>query len=214
VDTIDVAIADDHGILRSGVRMLINSQPDMRVVAEASGTAEIISAVERAEPHILLLDIGLAGDSGLTALKQMRTKRPLIRAIILTMHSDVALMRSAVAEGAAGFVLKQAADTELLLAIRAVHRGGLFIDPSLAAEFMAEKATAPAGNLLSRREKQVLQLIAQGNANQEIANRLYVSVKTVETYRARLAEKLGLRSRKEITRYALLTGLLSPEDFP
>lgn len=212
-DMIRVGIVDDHPIFRSGVKMLINAQPDMCVVAEAGTIAEAVEAVEKSQAHILLLDIGLRKGSGLTALKHVRACTPLTRAIVLTMYNDVALMRSALAEGASGFVLKQAADADLLTAIRAVHKGGLFIDPSLAAEFMAEKLNAPVGKLLSHREKQVIQLVAQGYANQEIARSLCVSVKTVETYKTRIAEKLGLHSRKEITRYALLTGLLSPDDF-
>jgi two-component system, NarL family, response regulator NreC len=214
VDKIDVAIADDHTILRSGVKMLINAQPDMRIVAEFGSIAEILAGIQNIEPDVLLLDIGLTGGSGLLALKQMRIKKPLVKVVILTMHNEVALMRSALSEGASGFVLKQAADTDLLSAIRAVHKGGLFIDPSLAAAFVAEKVNAVPGTILSSREKQVIQLVAQGYSNQGIAKHLYIGVKTVETYKARIAEKLGLRSRREIIRYAVLTGLLRPEDFP
>jgi two-component system, NarL family, response regulator NreC len=213
VEKIEIAIADDHVILRAGVRMLVNAQSDMRIVAEGGSVPEILVAIQNIEPDVLLLDIGLTGGSGLVVLKQVRIKRPMVKVIMLTMHNDVSLMRSAVAEGASGFVLKQAADTDLLSAIRAVYKGGMFIDTSLAAAFMAEKANAPGGSLVSRREKQVIQLLAHGYSNQEIARHLYISVKTVETYKARIAEKLGFHSRKEITRYAVLTGLLRPEDF-
>ncbi len=211
---IGVAIADDHAILRSGLCMLINAQPDMQVVAEVTTVAEVAPALEKSQAQVLLLDISMAGDSGLTALKQLRANRPSTKAIILTMHKDLAVLRSALAQGAAGFVLKQAAANDLLSAIRAVHKGGMFIDPSLVAAVMEDKLNPPAREVLSRREKEVVQLIAQGYGNQEVAGWLYISVKTVETYKARIAEKLGLHSRNEITRYALLSGLLRPEDFP
>ncbi len=208
---ITIAIVDDHAIVRSGIKMLIDAQSDMRVIGEADDPASTLDLLSRTTPDVLLLDIALARTSGLRLLKELREKFSNLRILMLTMHTNLAFVRSALSTGAAGFLLKQAADTDLLTAVRAVARGGTFIDPRLARElFSAGTSTQP--DALSTREREVVKLLAQGFGNQQIAARLCVSVKTVETYRARIGDKLGLHTRREITRYALATGLLSVAD--
>ena len=216
---IRVLIADDHAILRAGLRLLINAQADMQVVSEAPDGTHAVRAARDTRPHVVLLDLTMPGSSGMRALEDIIRYCSETRVIVLTMHDDPAYLRSVLAAGACGYVLKRAVDTELLAAIRAVHRGGVFVDPSLAHVFVqdalnkANKApqSARSLSLLSERELQVLGLIAQGYGSQDIATRIVVSVKTVETYRSRIAEKLGLRSRSDIVRFALEMGLLTSE---
>lgn len=213
-DEIRVAIVDDHPVVRTGIRMLIDAQHDMKVVGEAASIAELAQLVVSNDVQVLVLDLAMPKGSGINGLKLLRSKHPTVRTIVLTMHSDVALLRSALSEGAAAFVLKQSADTDLLAAIRATYKGGLYIDSGLAkALLLIDPNVSSKRNLLSDRERQVVNLLARGFSNQDIADRLHVSIKTVETYRARITGKLGLKTRVEIMRYAVLAGLLSPEDF-
>jgi two-component system response regulator NreC len=214
---IRVLIADDHTILRAGLKLLINAQADMDVVSEAADGDEAVQAVRETTPHVALLDLTMPRSGGLGAVEEIARYCPKTRVLILSMHDDPAYLRSALSAGACGYVLKRSVDTELLAAIRAVHRGGLFVDPSLAEVFVRD-ALDKGGNpgkmskplsLLSEREKQVLSLVAQGYGGQDIAKQLLVSVKTVETYRTRITEKLGLRTRSEVIRFALQTGLLT-----
>jgi two-component system, NarL family, response regulator NreC len=206
---IRVVLADDHAILRSGLTLLINAQSDMQVVGESGFGDDIAGVLARTKADVLLLDISMPGNSGLQALKEVHLKHPTTKVIMLTMHDNLAFVRYAMSAGASGFVLKQAADQELIAAIRAVRKGGVFVDPSLAGALLGMSTPTSAGELLSERELEVLKLVAQGFSNSEIAGRIYVSIKTVETYRTRIRDKLGLRTRTEITRYALATGLLN-----
>jgi two-component system response regulator NreC len=219
VPTIRVLIADDHAILRSGLKMLVNAQVDMEVVGEAPDGEQAVRAARDMKPSVALLDLTMPGSGGLQALEEIARCCPATRVLVLTMHDDPAYLRSVLAAGACGYVLKRAVDTELLSAIRAVHRGGIFVDPSLAHVFVQD-ALEKRGtrgrpqrslNILSERERQVLERIAQGYGSQEIAAQMLVSVKTVETYRARIAEKLGLRTRSEIVRFAVQMGLLTSD---
>lgn len=211
---IRVLVADDHSILRAGLRMLINAENDMEVVGEAADGSQIEEALGRATPDVLLLDITMPAGGGLKALAEVRRRWPRVRVLILTMHEDPAYLRSVLAAGASGYVLKRAVDADLLFAIRAVYRGGTFVDPSMAQNLLPQSAvTAPhKGNLLSPRERQVLQLVAEGYTNQQIADRIFVGVKSVETYRARIGQKLSLNSRADFVRYALEAGLLTPQE--
>jgi two-component system response regulator NreC len=219
METIRVLIADDHAILRSGLKMLINAQVDMEVVSEAPDGDRAVQAARETRPHVALMDLTMPGSGGMGALEEIARCCPDTRVLVLSMHDDPAYLRSVLAAGASGYVLKRAVDTELLAAIRAVHRGGVFVDPSLANVFVQDaldKAAKPGRaprslNILSERERQVLGLVAQGYGSQEIANQIRVSVKTVETYRARIAEKLGLRTRNEIVRFAVQMGMLTCE---
>jgi two-component system, NarL family, response regulator NreC len=217
---IRVLIADDHAILRSGLKMLINAQADMEVVSEAPDGDRAVQAARATRPDVALLDLTMPGSGGMGALEEIARCCPDARVLVLSMHDDPAYLRSVLAAGASGYVLKRAVDTELLAAIRAVHRGGVFVDPSLAHVFVrdaldkaATGRTPRSLNILSERERQVLRLVAQGYGSQEIAKQILVSVKTVETYRARIAEKLGLRTRMEIVRFAVQMGLLTCDTF-
>jgi two-component system, NarL family, response regulator NreC len=216
---IRVMIADDHAILRAGLKMLVNDQADMEVVCEAPDGEKAVQSARETKPDVALLDLTMPGVGGMKALQEMARSCRKTRVLVLTMHDDPAYLRSVLAAGAAGYLLKQTVDTELLAAIRAVHRGGTYVDPSLAnvlvQDVLAKRGTKARSkrpvNILSDREQQVLKFVAQGFSSQEIAKRIFVSVKTVETYRARIADKLGLRTRSELVRYAIRMGLLAAE---
>ena len=216
---IRVMIADDHAILRAGLRMLVNAQADMEVVSEAPDGEKAVQTARETKPDVALLDLTMPRVGGMKALQQMTRDCSEVRVLILTMHDDPAYLRSALADGASGYLLKRAVDAELIAAIRAVHRGGVFVDPRLAnvlvQDVLAKKSrkagsTQPA-NILSHRELQVLKLVARGYTSAEIAKQIFVGVKTIETYRSRLAEKLGLRTRSDVIRFAVQMGLLTPE---
>jgi two-component system response regulator NreC len=211
---IRILLADDHAVLRTGLRMLISSQRDLEVVGEASDGDEAVRKAGTLRPDVALVDISMPGTGGLKAIERIRQAAPATRVLVLTMHDVPAYLRASVAAGASGYVVKRSADSDLLAAIRDVHRGRTVLDPSLAARAAhgslrrrgATDPTTPTA-LLSQREREVLELVAQGFTNQQIADHLGLSVKTVETYRARLVEKLGLQSRAELVRYALDSGL-------
>jgi DNA-binding NarL/FixJ family response regulator len=199
--------------------MLVNAQADMEVVSEAADGAKAVQTARETKPDVALLDLTMPRVGGMKALEEMVRDCRETRVLVLTMHDDPAYLRSALAAGASGYLLKRAVDAELIAAIRAVHRGGIFVDPRLAGVLVQDvlaKKTTKAGstqpaNILSRRELQVLKLVALGYTSAEIAGRLFVGVKTIETYRSRLAEKLGLQSRSEVVRFAVQMGLLTPE---
>jgi two-component system response regulator NreC len=212
-------IADDHAILRSGLKLLIDSQADMEVVAEAADGKQAIERARETKPDVALLDLTMPRTGGMEALQRMPHDAGKPRVVILTMYDDPAYLRSALAAGASGYVLKRAVDGDLLSAIRAVHNGGIFIDPSLAnilvndvlATRNAKSRRPKAATLLSERELQVLNLVARGYSSKQIASQIFVSAKTVETYRARLLVKLGLQTRSDVVRYAVHMGLLTAE---
>lgn len=216
---IRVLIADDHAILRSGLKLLVNSQPDMEVVGEGADGKQAIEIAHDTKPDIALLDLSMPHVGGMNALEAVVRDCRKTRVVVLTMHDDPAYLRSVLAAGASGYVLKRSVDADLLSAIRAVHKGGTFIDSSLAdvlvqdaiATNRRKSARKQPANLLSDRELQVLRMVAGGYSSQQIADQIYVSVKTVETYRSRLTAKLGLRTRSEVVRYAVRMGLLTPE---
>jgi two-component system, NarL family, response regulator NreC len=223
VDKITVLVADDHPVVRAGVRMLISAQPDMEVVGEAADGAECVERVAALRPHVVVLDLSMPRLAGLPALREIVEQHPDIRVLVLTMHEEPATARQVLDAGAAGFLVKRAVDVELIAAIRAVRRGEIFVHSALTGPLLAMARArakgdaphpAPHAEPLSPRELEVLGLLARGYTNQQVADRIFVSVKTVETYRARVLEKLGLRTRAELTRYALAHGLLSAEESP
>lgn len=219
-EKIRIVLVDDHAVLRAGLTALLNAESDMAVVGEAGDGAASLRVVADCQPDVVLLDINMPNMSGLEALSALHKVAPKSRMLILTMHDDQTYLRQALAQGAAGYVLKQAADTELLTAIRTVHHGGAFLHPNHAQALLSPNPTAPPGqsptsddlSILSERELEVLKLIALGHANKEIAEMLYLSVKTVETYKTRIMEKLGLTTRAALVRFALKQGLLTADE--
>ena len=224
-----ILLADDHAVLRSGLRLLIDGQPDMEVVAEAGDGRDAIRRAGETKPDVVLFDLTMPQTNAMETIRHVTRTRPKAKVVVLTMHEHPAYVRAAVAAGAAGYVVKRAADTELLSVIHAVSHGARTVVPPFAdgAEVAAESVARPAEaarmrpprTLLSPRENQVLRLLAHGHSNRQIATRLKLSVKTVETFRARLSKKLRLRGRAALVRYALRTGLvtienLSPESEP
>jgi two-component system response regulator NreC len=218
---IRLVVADDHAILRAGLRMLINAQPDMTVVAEAQDGIEAVQAIHDFDPDVAILDVTMPRSGGLDAIKEIVSRNHSTRVLLLTMHEEPAYLRTALAAGAAGYVLKKSVDADLLSAIRAVYKGRTYVDSELAEVLVRDafrrdgndRTGSTGQNVLSDREMQVLKLVAEGFSSREISEQIYVSTKTVETYRSRFAEKLGLKSRAQIVRYALNLGLLSSEKF-
>jgi DNA-binding NarL/FixJ family response regulator len=207
-----VLLADDHAVLRAGLRLLINAQPDMRVVGEAGDARETLRAACDSEADVLVLDLTLPGASGSDLVARVLGQRRAPRVLVLTMHDDPAYARAALAAGASGYIVKKAADSELLSAIRAVHQGRTFVNVGGAGGLAPQplEGTSPGvpKGPLSPRERDVLERLARGHTNREIAAQIRVGVKTVETYRLRLGHKLGVRTRADLVRHALETGLL------
>lgn len=212
-DATRVMIADDHGVMRDGLRALINGQADMTVVAEVDNATDVIPAALEAEPDILLLDISMPGGGGLPVIGELRKTGCKARVVVLTMHEQPAYLRRALAAGASGYIAKRVASTQLLNAIRAVASGDTQIDESLLGEpgsgdIPIEEPPLKASSALSGREQEVLRHVASGYTNQETADKLGLSVKTVEGYRSRMSRKIGARGRADLVRYALQSGLL------
>lgn len=212
---ITILIVDDHAMVRKGLRLALESQPDLKVVGEAGNVHEAMDAAARTMPQIITLDLTMPGASGVSAIGKIRTLVPQARVVVVSMHDDPAYVRSAIAVGASGYVNKSAADTELISAIRAVARGRVFVDIGDAAtleSILSSPGPSTAGkspvDTLSEREREVLQQVAKGYTNQQIADDIGLSVKTVESYRARLMKKLGLKERADLVRLALEMGLL------
>lgn len=217
---INVVIADDHAILRAGLRMLLHGQPDMRVVGEAENGDQALALVREKKPDVLLLDLSMPGTAGVETTSEIRKRSLRTRVLILTMHAGSAYVEAALAAGASGYILKRSLDSDLVSAIRNVHEGKAAIDSGVTRA-LVEKAIGRRGSrkpsaresfdLLSRREKQVLTLVAEGYTNDEIASKVFISVKSVETYRSRLLKKLQIRTRRDIVRFAVSAGLFISE---
>jgi len=211
---IRILIADDHAVMRSGLRLLLESQPDIEVVAESGTHDEALAALvrHRGGVDVVSLDLSMPGGSAGGLIEGIVRGHPGVGVVVLTMHDDAGHARRALAAGARGYVVKSAADLELLTAIRAVAAGGTHVGTALWGErIVAPKRPADGGSpldALSKREREVLVLVAQGHTNQQIANRLFLSVKTIESYRSRLMAKLGLTNRAELTKVALDAGLM------
>jgi len=209
---IRVLIADDHAVLRAGLRMLLNAQSDMQVVGEAADGAEAVNRAAELVPDVVLLDLSMPGPPGTAIIERLVRLTPSPRVLVLTMHDDPAYLGAALHAQASGYVVKKAADVELLSAIRVVHRGGTVVNLTRPGQGEHRDPALPAADRppppLSQREIDVLRLLALGHTNQEAAKHLALSVKTVETHRKRLRTKLGLKSRAELYRFAVETRLL------
>ena len=212
---IRLLVADDHVVLRAGLRMLLDVQHDITVAGEAGDGAEVLRKARELQPDVVLMDLTMPGPPSGDVIREVLRACPQTRVLVLTMHDDPAYLASAMAAGAAGYVVKKVADSELLSAIRAVHAGRTFVDLTQSLDTAPPAAPAAAKaerpKDLSRRESEVLRLLAQGYSNQQIATQIKVSVKTVETHRTRLSEKLGLKGRAELYRFAVESGLLNPD---
>jgi DNA-binding NarL/FixJ family response regulator len=214
---LQVLIADDHKMVREGLRLLIDSQPDMHVVGEAANGREVLIKARELKPDVIVMDLSMPELNGLQATERLRLEAPEIRVVAITANEDESYLRQLAKVGAAGYVLKRSAGDELVKAISTVAAGGVYFEATLASRALArELGTAFAKTRggtqtadLSDREKEVLVLLAWGYSNKEIAAQLTLSVKTVETYKVRTGEKLGLRSRTEMVQYALRQGWLN-----
>jgi two-component system, NarL family, response regulator NreC len=209
-----ILLADDHVTVRHGLKLLIDSQTDMKVVAEVSDGGAAVQRAQDLKPDVIVLDISMPGVNGLEATRQLKQLQPHAAIVTLTRHSDDAYLQELLRAGVSGYVLKQSAPTELLQAIRAAAGGGQYLDSSLTSRVTAGflgregKGVAKVGAALSEREAEVLRLIASGYSNKEIAGRLSLSVKTVEAHKANAMRKLGLTGRIDIVKYAVLQGWL------
>lgn len=212
---ITVVLCDDHRVVRTGLRLILESEPDVRVVAEAGTAEEVCAAVTINGPDVVVMDIGLHGTNGIEATRTVRAQSPRTRVLVLTMQEDVAYVRQAFAAGATGYLLKDAADVELVAAVRTVASGGTYVHPSLGAALLAvpepgRRVSGPGGEL-TEREEAVLRLLAEGHTNAEVARRLFLSVRTVETHRMHLTQKLQRHTRAELMAVARENGLLEDQ---
>jgi two-component system, NarL family, response regulator NreC len=209
--SVRVLIVDDHAVFRAGLKLLIDAEDDLEAVGEAGNARDAIFQARALEPDVVLLDLVMPDQSGLEAMPTLLHERPEMKVLILSMQDDPHYIREAFAAGASGYILKEAADTEVVAAIRQVAEGSSYVHPAVGAKLVAAE-TAEARRAredpLSDREREVLRLLALGHTNQEIAAQLYISVRTAETHRAHIMQKLRLSSRAELVRDALEQGVL------
>jgi DNA-binding NarL/FixJ family response regulator len=210
--TIRILIADDHGVLRAGLRALLNTEPDLEVVGDASGGYQALVLAARLQPDVVLMDISMPDMDGIEVTRQLTQQQSHMRVLLLTIHQDEALLREAIRAGAAGYIVKRAVESELINAIRATADGGTYVHPTLARALLdtvvrPARQNKPSAQLTAR-ETEVLQAIAAGYTNRQIAEQLHLSIRTVETYRANVRSKLHIDSRAELVRYAVENGLL------
>ena len=209
--TVRILIVDDHAVVRSGIRLLLAAEDDLEPVGEAGTAREAIFEARSLKPDVVLMDVVMPDGNGLDAIPALLHEHPELKILMLSMQDDPQYVRQAFAAGASGYVLKEAADTEVVAAVREVARGGRYVHPELGARLVAaetEELRRAEEDPLSEREREVLRLLALGHTNQEIAKQLYISVRTAETHRAHIMQKLRLTSRAELVRYALAHGLL------
>jgi two-component system, NarL family, response regulator NreC len=211
---IRVLVVDDHAVVRSGLRLLLDREPGLAAVDEAANAEEAVFRMIEHKPDVLLIDVTMPGASGIEALPKLLEASPASKVLVLSMHDDPRYVRDAFAAGANGYVLKEAADAEVVAAIREIAAGGSYVNPALGARMVAAEAKEQSeaeADPLSEREHEVLRLLALGHTNQEIAKTLYISVRTAETHRAHIMQKLGLGSRAELVRYALARQIIETD---
>jgi two-component system response regulator NreC len=211
--SIRILIVDDHGVLRAGLRALLSAEPDLEVVGEAAAGDQGFSLAGALQPDVVLLDISLPDLSGIEITRRLKEQLPEVRVLILTFHEDESLLQEAIRAGAAGYIVKRAAESELIDAIRAVWRGDLYVHPIMTRALLKDLSLSPISNktpgeALTPREIEVLRLIAQGYTNRQTAEALNISVRTVESHRGNLVDKLNLHSRVGLVRYAKEHGLI------
>ncbi|HEY7421980.1 MAG TPA: response regulator transcription factor [Gaiellaceae bacterium] len=212
--SVRVLIVDDHAVVRSGLRLLLDAEEGLEPVGEAGNAQEAVFQARALNPDVILLDVVMPDKTGLETLPQLKYENPDTKVLVLSMQDEPHYVREAFAAGASGYVLKEAADTEVVRAIRDVAAGGRYVNPELGARLVAadaEAARLAEEDPLSEREREVLRLLALGHTNQEIAKMLYISVRTAETHRAHIMQKLRLQTRADLVAYALERGLLESE---
>jgi two-component system response regulator NreC len=209
-----ILIADDHALVRTGLRTLLRAEPTMELVGEATGGYEALEMVEKTRPDILLLDLSMPDLDGISVTRETKRRFPEVRIMILTVHEDQAMLREAIRAGASGYVLKQAAESELTSAINVLMRGDMYVDPAMMRDLLREAVDRPpkssngADEPLTPRETEVLKYLVRGYTNRQIGEELNISVRTVEGHRANLSAKLGIQSRADFVRYAREHGLI------
>jgi two-component system response regulator NreC len=209
--SVRILIVDDHAVVRAGLRLLLEAEADLEPVGEAGTARDAVFQARTLKPDVILMDVVMPDESGLDVVPTLLHERPETRILVLSMQDDPQYVRQAFAAGASGYVLKEAADVEVVAAIREVARGGRYVHPELGARLVSaetDERRRAEEDPLSDREREVLRLLALGHTNQEIAQQLYISVRTAETHRAHIMQKLRLSSRAELVRYALDQGLL------
>jgi DNA-binding NarL/FixJ family response regulator len=211
---IKVVLVDDHAVVRSGLHLLLDAQEDIEVVGEAGNAKDAVFRARALKPDVILLDVVMPGESGIEVLPKLLKESPETKVLVLSMQDDPSYVREAFAAGASGYVLKEAVDEEVVSAVREIASGGRYVHPALGARMItaeAEERAAAEADPLSDREREILRLLALGHTNQEIARRLYISVRTAESHRAHIMQKLRLSTRAELVRYALSHGLLAED---
>jgi two-component system response regulator NreC len=208
---IRVLIVDDHAVVRSGLHLLLDAEDDIEVIGEAGDVKEAIFEARAKKPDVVLMDVIMPGETGIEGVPQVLKEAPGSNVLVLSMQDDPRYVREAFAAGASGYVLKEAADAEVVGAVREIAAGGKYVHPALGARLVTAEAEAKAredADPLSEREREVMRLLALGHTNQEIAQMLYISVRTAETHRAHIMQKLRLSTRAELVRHAIEQGLL------
>lgn len=206
-----ILLVDDHTVVRKGIRMILSAQPDLEVVAEAKNGLEAVSEAERTQPDVAIMDVNMEGLNGIEGARRIAESSPRTRVLALSMHRDAVYVREMLRAGAKGYLVKDADDDALIDAVRAVARGEAYLSPSIADAVLTDyrKHVTNPVDLLTAREREVLQLIAEGKTNKEIATQLSLSVYTVEAHRSRLMEKLNLHSTGDLVRFAIRNGFIS-----
>jgi two-component system, NarL family, response regulator NreC len=216
LSNVKVLLADDHGIVRKGLRFVLESEPDIEIVAEASNGREAVRLCEQYQPEVAIVDIAMPQLNGIEAVSQIRKASPGTQSMVLSMHSDETYILRALSAGAKGYILKDAVEDEILPAVRSVLRGKSYFSPAIAktlledyVRYLRQRGLEDSYDLLTDREKEILQLLAEGRSNKEVANLLNLSVTTVETHRTNMMQKLGLHSAAEIVLYAVRKRIIS-----
>jgi two-component system, NarL family, response regulator NreC len=210
-DRITIVLADDHAVVRSALRMLLEAESDFEVVAEAGDVPSVVRYLRGHKPNVLILDLNMPGEQSLPAIPRMQEVSPDTRIVVLTMQDEPAYARQALQSGVLGYVLKEAAESELVQAVRSASNGETYLQPALGARLASEPEAEGPPDDLTDRELEVLRLIALGHTNSEIAEQLFLSVRTVESHRAHIQQKVGLTARSELVRYALDHGLVDTQ---